>query len=102
MQMKVAEIWESMADTDKEPEDPPLDFGFNYPLSYIVETSSVFLNHGILPNAGGWDDQDAAWTEDFLLFMTGYARARWEYQRNKEAGFNNRAEDLKAPDISQY
>jgi hypothetical protein len=48
-------------------------FGLNYPIQYIMQTWSMLRNHGILPRAGGFNDQDARWIEDIMQINALYA-----------------------------
>lgn len=40
------------------------DMGFEHPLSYLKERFSAYYTKGILPKAGGLDDQDASFIRD--------------------------------------
>jgi len=63
-------------DPDFEPEivDEP---AFYYPLEDVVEGVSL-LEFGILPEAGGWLDQNEFWARDVRLYMRIRARVLWE------------------------
>lgn len=46
------------------------DMGFENPLSYLKERFSAYYTKGILPKAGGLDDQDSAFVRDLhRLFL---------------------------------
>lgn len=67
-----AEHGESSGDDDSEEDDLP---GLYYPLNYAVQTWLNFKEHGILPAAGAWDDQDWRLVEcDWLVVGARYAR----------------------------
>lgn len=63
-------------DPDYEPElveDPE----FYNPIETIVESVSL-LEFGILPEPGGWLDQDEFWAQDVRLYKRMQARVLWE------------------------
>lgn len=59
------------------------DFGFILPEGRVLETGQIFVlsNFQVMPNAGGWDDQDADWTQDMMTFLTIRAQ---EYARDAD------------------
>jgi hypothetical protein len=68
-----AEHGESAEDDRAEDDDLP---GLYYPLHYAVQTWVNFKEHGILPEAGGWNDQDWRLVEcDWIVIGNRYARA---------------------------
>lgn len=93
MQDAAREHWRIMAS-----DDPPRevdDFGFYYPLEYVLETGQLLVNYRIMPKAGGWDEQDYWWKEDMLTYLAGLARAKWD-ARPTPPGMTN-GEGEKAP-----
>jgi len=42
----------------------PDDDGLYYPLDYVIETYDVFRNFGVMPESGGYNDQDPHWWHD--------------------------------------
>lgn len=69
MQAEVRRYALSLLGEDAEPPPDPGDFGFSLPVSYVLTTAELFINKGLLPTAGGWDDQDEAWREDLGTFL---------------------------------
>lgn len=66
-----AEHGESSGAED-ETDDLP---GLYYPVNYAVQTWLNFKEHGILPDAGAWSDQDWRLVEcDWLVVGDRYAR----------------------------
>lgn len=74
------DVYEAVAvslDTDAEPkriENPE----FYHPFGYIAETVSLMLHCGVLPDAGGLNDQSAIWVDDMRLYMRVRERVMWE------------------------
>jgi hypothetical protein len=100
--------WEMMANADAEPSDLD-DFGFNNSLNYVLSTGQIFVQSHfvVMPQAGGWDDQDAAWCDDMLIYLRGLARKKWEYIQSKsESGdksdVNTQESDEETPDWTAY
>ncbi len=50
---------------------------FYHPLEDVIESVSL-LEYGILPEAGGWLDQDEFWARDVRLYMRMRSRVLWE------------------------
>lgn len=65
-------------DPDHEPAIIPNDeLVFIHPIAEIVEDVHL-LEYGILPDAGGWRDQDEGWAQDVRLYMQVRSRILWE------------------------
>lgn len=60
------------------------DFGFNYPVDYVIRTWQVYLNMRILPRFGGYDDQDEQLMNDWQTL-----NRRMAYLRRKLNGDND-------------
>ncbi len=97
-----------MANSDDEPDDVN-DFGFNNPLSYVMSTGQIFVQSRfiVMPNAGGWDDQDAAWCDDMLVYLKGLSRQKWEFNQSKKSDDDPAAkshddDDITFPDWKDY
>jgi hypothetical protein len=60
-----------------EPVEPG-DFGFILPWPYVLETGAQYFRHGVLPRAGGWDDQEEDWKTDIrtLTIIRDYVEAQ--------------------------
>jgi hypothetical protein len=57
-------------------ERPPDDYEFNFPREYAVSTWHQYRVHGVLPEAGGWNDQPSRLVEDdwgYLNWWYNYA-----------------------------
>lgn len=50
---------------------------FYNPLEEVIESANL-LEKGILPQAGGWLDQDEFWVRDVRLYRRIEARVLWE------------------------
>ena len=49
-----------------------------YTRAYMHVTGMLFVERGILPRAGGWEDQDARWWDALTVWLRYYQRARRE------------------------
>lgn len=68
-----------MADKFIEPQDLPKDFLVDFDAHALIESGSAFVNHSILPYAGGWMDQPRWWIEKMqTIYLPGIARAVFE------------------------
>lgn len=65
--------------------EPVGDFGFYHDKFTVLEVWDVWREHGTLPNAGGWLDQDEQWRKDLLQMDRLYAEA-WLEQRPPSRG----------------
>ncbi|MBK8035296.1 MAG: hypothetical protein IPK17_38490 [Chloroflexi bacterium] len=72
---------ELLISEDDAPPPIPADFGFHHDEDYVFDRGNLFVHYRILPKAGGWDDQDSAWTDDLKLWLTLRARLLWERRR---------------------
>lgn len=52
-------------------------FGLHYPLPYAISTWQRYREHGLLPAAGGYDDQLAVWVEDMNM-LDGRYHGHWK------------------------
>lgn len=48
------------------------------------ETISALRAFNVLPDAGGWNDQDADWTDDVFTYLALERRIKWEREHAKE------------------
>ena len=90
MQLDMLEHWKHITSRDGEPssiEDE--DFGFANDAEYVKQTGQIFIlsNFNVMPNAGGWDDQDALWCDDMITYLKGYKRAEWEATNMPKGNF---------------
>lgn len=48
------------------------DWGLNLPVDYALQTFQVWYlsDYKVLPEAGGWNDQDAQWRDDMLTLLS--------------------------------
>lgn len=82
------------ADDGGDDEPPPLRL--NTPLWYALATW-VDYQRGLLPRAGGLDDQDAAWYADMQAIT---ARYNWHARRVADEGEDNgRERDLEIEEL---
>jgi len=81
MQERVRHYALSLLGETDAPPPAPVDFGFRLPVDYVLTTAELFITKGILPNAGGWDDQDEAWREDLSTFLRVYNALAHERKR---------------------
>ena len=49
-----------------------------YTRAYMHVTGMLFVERGLLPRAGGWEDQDARWWDALTVWLRYYQRARRE------------------------
>lgn len=77
------DLWAELRET-LDP-DPETDTGpaivenpeFFHPIEDVIESVSL-LEFGILPEAGGWLDQNEFWARDVRLYMRMRSRVLWE------------------------
>ncbi len=55
------------------------DFGFYHDWTLVLEVWDVWREHGTLPGAGGWLDQDEHWRRDLLTMDRLYLEAWLEH-----------------------
>ena len=70
-------------DPDRKVEPDEIDdFGFHFPLSYLMQVCWVLESSGfqMWPNAGGLDDQNADLVADVMMWFKLVRRLRWEYE----------------------
>lgn len=85
------DVYETLRDAlDSEDDDaPPLETPIWYfPLDYIIETVHL-LEWGILPDAGGWNDQNEFWVLDvrqYLRIRAAVLRKRSNDERARRDG----------------
>lgn len=72
---------------DKLPPERLNDFGFTYPVDYIQRSVRWLDRWGILPEAGGWSDQDSALIDDIETLSTLMERAEWEVEHEENAEY---------------
>lgn len=48
------------------------NWGLNYPVDYALHTFQVWYlsDYKVLPDAGGWNDQDLQWRDDMLTLLS--------------------------------
>ena len=59
------------------------DFGLHYPMAYVIKTWMAYRNWGILPSAGGYDDQDEMLMQDWQTLTIRYHLAKQRYAFDK-------------------
>lgn len=74
--LHMSELVQSEAGIAPGEADEDTDFGLNYPVSYALETWHNWRNHGVYPEAGGYNDQDEALIADWSVLNRRYAWAR--------------------------
>lgn len=67
------------------PELPHGGFGA-YSLDYMNQTGQNFIHHGILPDEGGWNDQDAEWCDALMNWLGYWEYLDWEVKPDDERG----------------
>ena len=80
MQADFRRHWERLArmkhDPQATPPDYPAEFGF-YDALGVQDKGQMLIQYGILPRAGGWDDQDESDRHDLLVYLSGLAYYEW-------------------------
>lgn len=67
------------------PEGEPVNFtGVMMPYGQMLELYSLLRHYGVMPEAGGWYDQDAAYRSAMLLCLGLYADAAAEVKTELE------------------
>lgn len=84
MQGEVRRYALSLLGEDTAPPSDPGDFGFRLPVGYVLTTAELFINKGILPKPGGWDDQDEDWKDDLQTFLRVYNAVAHEVRESKK------------------
>ncbi len=86
MHAKVEEHWSRVVREDEQPRRLE-DFGFNLPVNYVLETGEIYVqtHYQVMPEPGGWNDQDELWCKDMLTYLRGRARALWLYGEERKA-----------------
>ena len=74
-----------MTDDDDAEDDEPSDSDepFHYPLAYLFQTWAAYNRHGIMPEAGAFNDQDAAWASDMRRLNTRFNAIHRRLMREK-------------------
>lgn len=64
-----------MMEQGKELDEPidDIDAGLHYPIDYALTTWRHFRDHGVYPEPGGYNDQDAALMADWSFLNTRYS-----------------------------
>lgn len=65
---------------------PPKDYQFHYPRWYVLKTWHQYRNHGVLPEAGGWNDQPARLVNDDWGYLNWCYTYAMEQVRGEEDG----------------
>lgn len=75
---------------DKGADPPKLEhIQFKHPRSYVYRTCSWLERFGVLPRAGGLDDQDKTWVEDAELYFAAKGQVGREYEAWKREQGNS-------------
>lgn len=61
----------------------PEDDGFFYPIDYLIKTWDAYRSYGVLPAAGGIDDQDPKWWQDINRLSSRFALIKRGLQEHK-------------------
>jgi hypothetical protein len=71
------------------------DFGLHYPFAYVAQTWQAYRRFGVLPVAGGYNDQDEFLMQDWQTLDTRY---QLKLQESKTGGLftSNNRESLEA------
>jgi len=70
------------------------DFGFTYPVEY-VQMAVLFLDRwGVLPDGGGWSDQDSALIDDILTYQKLKDRIEWEAEHEVNTDYGDVETDV--------
>lgn len=80
-----------------EGEQPPerlADFGFTYPVDYIQRSVRFLERWGVLPETGGWADQDSALIDDIETLSTLMERAEWEAEHEENTDYSETETDV--------
>jgi len=68
----------------EDPEDTDEDTGFYYPIGYLLRTWEAYRQFGVLPDAGGINDQCPRWWDDVQtmnrLYIAAIARIKSDKQ----------------------
>ena len=75
--------------SDEDEPEKPDDIDFTpYTMEYMFETGNMFLQHGVLPSGGGWNDEDAAWTDALgkWLALRRYLKHQRDGSGDKDTG----------------
>lgn len=70
-----------------EPVDDDLsdDDGFYFPIIYLMRTWDAYRSFGVLPDAGGINDQNPRWWDDINRLNRRYAYIKQQLQMQQEA-----------------
>lgn len=61
------------------------DDGFYFPIDYLLKTWDAYRSHGVLPDAGGINDQNPKWWSDINRLGRRFAHIKRDMQEDKEA-----------------
>lgn len=84
-------------DEERQPDPKSLvEFGFNLPARYVLDTCSIWVMSGFqqLPQAGGWDAQRRVWKDDAMTYLRIRSRLKWEYEEWKRINPPSKSEDI--------
>ena len=101
MQRAVRKHWRNAAKREHKPKRPK-DFGFINPWQYAIEIGSAFAQFGILPCAGGWEDQYESDKQDISEYIHGLNYYQWREYQKDEPGAVKPVEHKAFPDWTEY
>lgn len=61
------------------------DDGFYFPIDYLLRTWDAYRNHGVLPDAGGINDQNPKWWVDINRLARRFALIKRDLKEAQDA-----------------
>lgn len=61
------------------------DDGFYFPLDYLMRTWDAYRNFGVMPEAGGINDQNPRWWDDINRLNRRYSLIKRNLEAQQEA-----------------
>lgn len=91
-QQYILERFDAFLDDEGEPPDIG-DFGFYHDEDDVFEVCNMLLlsEFHVLPDAGGWLDQDETWAHDIMQWLGIRARLKWERDPSERGGKRRRS-----------
>lgn len=74
----------SIQDDDQDNAAMSEDDGLYYPFDYVIETYDVFNNFGVMPEPGGYNDQDPHWWHDIRTIRRRLAHIKRNLKEDKD------------------
>ena len=83
------------ADADEDEDEPP-SMAFHHAFEDVIDQYHALKAFNSLPDAGGWQDQDADWTDDLLLLDALEAWVRKQHEDDEPLPKGKRRNPLDA------